>query len=66
VIDARGRLLKSLPGQTAGVIDAELPPAADQPTLFARFGNLIPLLLAIELVIAAIALGPVGRYRRQT
>ncbi len=66
VIDARGRVLKSLPGQTAGVIDAELPPAAVQPTLFARLGNLIPLLLALALVIAAIALGSAGRYRRQT
>jgi apolipoprotein N-acyltransferase len=65
VIDARGRLLNSLPWLSAGVIDARLPSAAE-PTLFARFGNLIPLLLGLALVIAAIALGAAGRYRRET
>jgi apolipoprotein N-acyltransferase len=66
VIDARGRLLKSLPWLTAGVIDAELPPPAAEPTLFGRLGNLIPLLIAFALVVAAIALGAAGRYRRET
>ena len=54
VIDAEGRLLHSLPWQAAGFIDATLPPAKP-PTLFARFGNLLPFLLALLLVIIAVA-----------
>jgi apolipoprotein N-acyltransferase len=60
VIDAHGRIVASLPWRTAGAIDARLPPPAP-PTLFARFGNLIPLLLGFALLIGGIA---VGRTRR--
>ena len=60
VIDAHGAVVKSLPWRTAGVIDAELPfPGA--PTLFARFGNVIPLLLGFALLIGGIA---INRTRR--
>jgi apolipoprotein N-acyltransferase len=61
VIDGRGNLVKSLPWRTAGVIDAVIPPAAHSPTPFARFGNVIPLLLGFLLIIAGIVL---GRRRR--
>jgi apolipoprotein N-acyltransferase len=61
VIDGRGNLVKSLPWRTAGVIDAVIPPAANSPTVFARFGNLIPLVLGFLLVIGGIVL---GRRRR--
>ena len=61
VIDARGRILKSLPWRTAGAIDATLPPAANSPPPFARFGNIIPLTLGFLLIIGAIVL---GRRRR--
>jgi apolipoprotein N-acyltransferase len=61
VIDAHGAVIKSLPWQTAGVIDAQLPPAAVSLTLFARFGNIIPLLLGFALMIGGIAM---GRARR--
>ena len=61
VIDARGNVVKSLPWRTAGVIDAVLPPAANAPPPFARFGNLIPLLLGFALIIGGIVL---GRRRR--
>lgn len=54
VVDARGRLLHSLPWRQAGVIDARLP-RPRPPTLFARFGNLMPLLFALLLAGAAIA-----------
>jgi apolipoprotein N-acyltransferase len=60
VIDAKGRVVRQLPWQTAGVIDARLPPPA-APTLFARFGNVIPLLLGFALLIGGIVL---GRARR--
>jgi apolipoprotein N-acyltransferase len=66
LIDARGRVVKSLPWRTAGYFDAALPPPASHPTLFARLGNLIPLLIGFALVIAAIALGRSGRYRQHT
>jgi apolipoprotein N-acyltransferase len=61
VIDGRGNLVRSLPWRTAGVIDAVLPPAANSPPVFARFGNIIPLLLGFLLVFGGIVL---GRKRR--
>ncbi|HEX6661890.1 MAG TPA: apolipoprotein N-acyltransferase [Sphingomicrobium sp.] len=60
VIDAHGNIVKALPWRTAGVIDAQLPAAA-APTLFARFGNIIPLLLGFGLLLSGIVL---GRTRR--
>jgi apolipoprotein N-acyltransferase len=57
VIDGRGNVVKSLPWRTAGVIDAELPPAANSPPPFARFGNAIPLLLGFLLIGGGIVLG---------
>ena len=62
LIDPHGRLLRSIPWQQAGMIDATLPnPLA--PTVFARAGNLIPLTIGFLLLIAAIALGRRARYR---
>ena len=61
VIDAKGEVVKALPWRQAGVIDAVLPPAADGPPPFARFGNIIPLTLAFLLIIGGIVL---GRRRR--
>jgi apolipoprotein N-acyltransferase len=54
IIDADGRLEQSLPLGTAGAIDARLPRPAP-PTLFARYGNLLPFVFALLLVAAAIA-----------
>jgi apolipoprotein N-acyltransferase len=61
VIDARGNVVKSLPWRSAGVIDAVLPPAANSAPPFARFGNAIPLLMALLLIAGGIVL---GRRRR--
>jgi apolipoprotein N-acyltransferase len=61
VIDGRGNVVKSLPWRTAGVIDAVLPAAAKSPPLFARFGNVIPILLGFLLIAGGIVL---GRKRR--
>jgi apolipoprotein N-acyltransferase len=57
VIDARGEVVKQLPWRTAGVIDAVLPPAANSATVFARFGNLLPLLLGFAVMFSGIVLG---------
>jgi apolipoprotein N-acyltransferase len=66
VIDARGSVVAALPWRAAGSIDGMLPPPATASTPFARLGNLIPLLLALAMIIAAIALGGGQRYRRET
>jgi apolipoprotein N-acyltransferase len=55
VIDADGRLRASLPWRTAGVIDWRIP-APSAPTIFARMGNAMSLLLGLVLVVVAIAL----------
>ncbi|MEO6225147.1 MAG: apolipoprotein N-acyltransferase [Sphingomicrobium sp.] len=57
VIDARGKIVKSLPWRTAGVIDAVLPPPSNSATVFARFGNSIALLLGFLVMFAGIVLG---------
>ena len=61
VIDGRGNVVKELPWRTAGVIDAVLPPRANSPPPFGRFGNAIPLLLSLLLIAGGIVL---GRKRR--
>jgi apolipoprotein N-acyltransferase len=61
LIDPHGRVLHSIPWQRPGTIDASLPNPL-MPTLFARFGNIIPLTLAFLLLGAAIALSRRSRY----
>ena len=53
IIDADGRILHSLPLGADGRIDAFLP-RAKAPTLFARFGNIIPLAFAGLLILLAL------------
>lgn len=56
VIDADGIVRDHIPGQVAGRIDGMIPPA-HQPTLFARFGNQLPISLALVLLlVSAVAL----------
>jgi len=61
VIDARGNVVKHIGWRQAGAIDAVLPPAANAPPPFARFGNAIPVLLSLLLIAGGIVL---GRKRR--
>lgn len=56
VVDADGRLLSSLPHEKAGYLQTRLP-APHSPTLFARFGNILPFLLAIILGALGVAIG---------
>ena len=60
VIDANGRVLESLPMHRAGRIDTTLPPA-HAPTLFARYGNILPVGFALLLLALAIAFRRRGR-----
>lgn len=60
VIDADGRVLASIPQHVAGRIDTNLP-TAHAPTLFARYGNILPLIFALLLLLAAIAFRRRGR-----
>jgi apolipoprotein N-acyltransferase len=64
IIDARGGLVQQLGWHQAGVIDGYIPPDSTRPTLFAKLGNLVPLLLGLLLLIGAIALRGGWRYRR--
>jgi apolipoprotein N-acyltransferase len=56
LVDARGRLIATVPHNSSGAISALLPPPLP-PTLFARGGNAIPLALAVFLVVSAVAIG---------
>jgi apolipoprotein N-acyltransferase len=53
VIDAQGELVASLPWRTAGVIDTTLP-APKPPTLFARFGNILPAAFGLVLLLVGL------------
>lgn len=60
IIDANGRIVKSLPMHRAGRIDA-LIPVAKAPTLFARYGNILPIAFAALLI--ALSFYPLARRR---
>jgi apolipoprotein N-acyltransferase len=60
VIDADGRIVESISMGKAGRIDARLP-IAKAPTLFARYGNILPVGFALLLI--AFALLPLARRR---
>ncbi|MEO8618269.1 MAG: apolipoprotein N-acyltransferase [Sphingomicrobium sp.] len=62
LVDARGRIVDSVPWKRAGIIWSVLPRAAASVGPFARFGNAIPLFLGAILLFAAIALGRSRRY----
>ena len=64
IITARGEVVRQLGWHQAGVIDGFIPAASPRLTLFGRFGNAVPLLLALLLLTGAIALAGGWRYRR--
>ena len=55
VIAADGRLLATIPHETAGAIEVAIPPALP-PTPFARWGNLLAALVAALLGVGAVAI----------
>ena len=62
LVGADGSLMAALPWRRAGTSRATLPAPAIGLTPFARFGNVIPLVLGFLLLFAAIALDPRRRY----
>ena len=60
IVDADGRVLESLPMHMAGRIDGVIP-KAHAPTLFARFGNVLPVGFALLLLALGIAFRRRGR-----
>ncbi len=61
LVDAHGHLIESLPWHRAGIIWADLPRPAASPSPFARYGNSLPLLFGLLLLVSAIALRRVRR-----
>ena len=61
VIDESGKILESVGGGKAGVIDTVFE-VRSKPTPFARLGNVIPLSLGFILLLAGIVLGRGRRY----
>lgn len=55
VITSKGKVVESIPMGQAGRIDTKLP-SAESPTIFARYGNVLPLGLALLFLICAIAI----------
>lgn len=64
VIDADGHVVESIAMGEAGRIDATIPPPR-VPTLFARYGNILPLLFAALLLLLAIV-PPITSARRKS
>ncbi|WP_245656428.1 apolipoprotein N-acyltransferase [Novosphingobium naphthalenivorans] len=62
VIDADGLVRHALARHTAGRIDGRIPPP-HEPTLFARYGNALPLTLAAFLCLCAVSVVALGRRR---
>jgi apolipoprotein N-acyltransferase len=56
VIDANGQVMAAIPLGKAGFLNTALPPAA-APTLFARYGNILPFGFALTLIAFGVALG---------
>jgi apolipoprotein N-acyltransferase len=60
IISADGRLLATVPPHIAGAIELPLP-EAHSPTLFARMGNWMAVLVAATLLFLAVAIRRAAR-----
>jgi len=65
IVDAYGRIVARMPIMSAGVLDAELPRATIQPTLYARLGDRSLLVLLLFGVALALALDLRQKARRR-
>jgi apolipoprotein N-acyltransferase len=55
VVDSSGTIIATIPQHREAFIDTKLPPAAP-PTLFAHFGNTLPMLIAALLMLSGVAI----------
>lgn len=62
LIDARGGIIDQIGWRRAGIIWSSIPPAAAAVTPFGRLGNLVPNLIGLLFVAAAIAFARRPRY----
>jgi len=62
VVDADGIVRAFVPWHHAGRLDGLIPPP-HEPTAFARFGNVLPLALAVLLMAIALCVVALGRRR---
>lgn len=62
LIDSRGQIVDQIPWRKAGIIWSSIPPQAAAVTPFGRLGNIIPNLIALLFVSAAIAIARSRRY----
>ena len=53
MIDAYGRVTASLDLGKEGVVDAGLPRRTEKPTFYGTYGNRVPLIFCLILLIAA-------------
>ena len=60
IVAADGRIIDRVPWEKAGAIEAAIPPPLP-PTLFARLGNWMALIVALVLVALAVAIRRVAR-----
>jgi apolipoprotein N-acyltransferase len=55
LISPTGRIIDKVPAGQAGAFVAQLPPALP-PTIFSRYGNIIPVGLAVILLVSGVAI----------
>ncbi|CCA91378.1 apolipoprotein N-acyltransferase [Novosphingobium sp. PP1Y] len=63
VVDADGIVRKFVPWRRAGRLDGRIPPP-HEPTLFARYGNALPLAFSAFLALLALSVVALGRRGR--
>ena len=57
IVDGYGRVLKRLSLGEKGFVDGDLPQALEQPGLYARFGNALPVGLSVVVLMFGFGLG---------
>lgn len=62
IIDSYGRVLARLEADQVGIIDGPLPPPVAEPTLFARYGHKMILVIGVSLMLIAYLS---GRFTRK-
>ncbi|GLQ05203.1 apolipoprotein N-acyltransferase [Sneathiella chinensis] len=61
IVDPYGRVLASLPLNSEGVLDGQIPAPLPGRTLYARYGEILPL----TLVLLCLLIGGIGHFRQR-